>query len=74
MQCHSPERCQWILVQNRPGLLSSVEQRLISDFSPAYVNEFSGGTFDCLSGRGRVPVLWIFSREQYLSAKLRALE
>ncbi|MEW4569999.1 glycosyltransferase family 39 protein [Tautonia sp. JC769] len=48
----APEPPLWFVVQNRPGALGVLEQRLLSDHEPVYVSEKFG-----------VPLIWIFRYE-----------
>ncbi|MCB9953582.1 MAG: hypothetical protein H6824_21625 [Planctomycetaceae bacterium] len=74
LQCNNPEQCNWILVQNRTGHMTSVDKYLTANLSPAFVKRFSGGAFDRVFSSEKVPIAWVYSREQYLSAQLHAVE
>jgi hypothetical protein len=63
-----PEKCDWYLIQNRPGLWSVTDRELMTSQSPLLVKTIRDRT----SGFGPwtldVPVVAVYSREQWSRA------
>jgi hypothetical protein len=58
---------EWYVVQNRPGTLKPVDRTLIDTQTPEY-QTYAGGHRDHMPLDLDVPLLWVFSSDQYARA------
>jgi len=60
-----PGQCDWYVVQNRPGLWTAVDRELINSQTPLFTKTIRDPTWGTGPWRLNVPVVYVFSHEQW---------